>query len=88
MINNILLYQKSCSLRAFLISALTILHNKSVLARVCVRVRTHLSPAESTVTCSAGSNICCGSGDTVVHAEMASFFSANPCVLPLTSSPC
>lgn len=53
---------------------------------MCMCVRTHLSPAESSVTCSAGSNLCGGGGDTVAHAEMASFLSANPCVLPHTSS--
>lgn len=54
----------------------------------CVCVRTHLSPAEFPVTCSAESNLCGGSGDTMAHAEMASFLSANPCVLSHTSSPC
>lgn len=49
--------------------------------RLCWWVRSHLSPAEATVTCSAGSNLCCGHGDTVVHAEAASFLSAKPSVL-------
>lgn len=60
---------------------------------ICARVTTHLSPAKSTVTCSAGYNLCGGRGDTVLHAEMASFLSANPCALsshflcPLTAPP-
>lgn len=83
---------KSLTLPLFSISTVAIL--KSVALKVwcymsvCVCVRSHLSPAASTVTCSAGSNLCGGSGDTVAHAEMASFLSANPCVLPHTSSPC
>lgn len=50
--------------------------------RLCKCVRSHLSPAEATVTCSAGSNLCCGHGDAMVHAEAASFLSANPSVFP------
>lgn len=49
---------------------------------LCMCVRRHLSPAEATITCSAGPNLCCGHGDTMVHAEAASFLSANPSVLP------
>lgn len=57
-----------------------------VYADVCMWVRTHLSPAESTVTCTAVSNLCTRAADTVAGAEMASSLSTNPRVLPSHTS--
>lgn len=90
LVNNLICtHITSLFIAIILLSASTIPGEKAHLQvqwRVCMWVR-NLSPAESTVTCSAGSNLCSGGGDTVAHAEMASFLSTNPGVLPHTSSP-